>query len=85
MLPAGDATPERRREANGGMLFDLVVTCAGVKEVVETAFETADRGGTILFFAPLAPDINVEMPFFRIWRDQIKIVSTYAGCPVDIE
>jgi len=85
VLSAGEATTGNLRKANGGGLFDLVITCAGVKDVISQAFDLADRGGTILFFAPLAPGTKVEMPFFRIWRDQIRIVSTYAGCPVDIE
>jgi L-iditol 2-dehydrogenase len=27
----------------------------------------------------------VPLPLFEIWREQITIVSTYAGCPEDIE
>lgn len=84
-LHARQATPEKLRELNDGRLFDLVVTCAGTAEVAEQAFELADRGGTVLFFAPLEPGIDITVPHFDIWRDQISVVSTYAGCPVDIE
>jgi len=85
VLEAGEATKETLAAANGGRLYDLVILCAGVKSVAEQAFNLVDRGGTLLFFAPLAPGVDVSMPFFKVWRDQIRIVSTYAGCPVDIE
>jgi L-iditol 2-dehydrogenase len=84
-LHARQATPEKLREVNGGRLFDLVVTCAGAAEVAEQAFKFAERGGTVLFFAPLEPGVDITVPQFDIWRDQISVVSTYAGCPVDIE
>ena len=84
-LVAGDATPARLRTLNEDALFDLVITCAGMTSVVEQAFRSAERGGTVLLFAPLEPGVEVTLPFFRIWRDQITIHSTYAGCPEDIE
>jgi L-iditol 2-dehydrogenase len=84
-IPADKADPELLRSLAGGYLFDLAVTCAGVKPVVGQALRSVDRGGTVLLFAPLAPGIEIPIPFFDLWRDQITIVSTYAGCPVDIE
>lgn len=84
-LIADDATPGKLRSLNEDALFDLVVTCAGATAVVEQAIRSAERGGTVLLFAPLEPGIAVTLPFFSIWRDQITIVSTYAGCPEDIE
>ncbi len=84
-LSAGDATPGKLRSLNEDSLFDLVITCAGSASVVEQAFQSAERGGTILLFAPLEPGTEVTLPFFRIWRDQITIHSTYAGCPEDID
>jgi len=84
-LHAREASEDKLSNLTGGEPFDLVVTCAGVPEVVSQAFKLIGRGGTVLLFAPLAPGVEVPMPVFRLWRDQIKIVSTYAGAPVDIE
>lgn len=84
-LMADEATPDRLKALGGGQLFDLVVVCAGVTEVIQQAFRFTDRGGTVLLFAPIEPGIDVSLPLYDIWRDQIAIVSTYAGCPVDIE
>ncbi len=85
VLHAAEVTPEKLRELNGGRLFDLVVTCAGTAELAEQSFYYSDRGGRVLFFAPLKPGTDITVPHFHLWRDQISVVSTYAGCPVDIE
>ena len=82
-LEAKDAAPEKLAASNGGRLFDLVITSAGAAGVVDQAFRSVDRGGTVLLFAPLEPGTNITLPAFDIWRNQITIVSTYAGPPVD--
>jgi L-iditol 2-dehydrogenase len=84
-LFASDATPGKLGALNSGRLFDFVVTCAGERGVVLQALQSVDRGATVLLFAPLARGTEVSIPFFRVWRDQITILSTYAGCPQDIE
>ncbi|HER43647.1 MAG TPA: alcohol dehydrogenase [Candidatus Eisenbacteria bacterium] len=81
---AGDAEPGPLKEDNDGLLYDLVVVCAGAPSVFEQAFSLAGRGGTVLLFAPPEPGLELRLPLFRIWRDQIAILSTYAGCPEDI-
>lgn len=85
VFKASEVSPGRLREANDGKLFDLVVVAAGVKSVADQAFRFADRGSTVLLFAPLEPGTSLELPFWDIWRDQISIVSTYAGPPQDTE
>ena len=45
VLDPGEATPERLAKINGGRLFDLAVTCAGVEPVVTQALRSVDRGG----------------------------------------
>jgi L-iditol 2-dehydrogenase len=82
-LPAKDATPQKLAALNDGRLFDLVVTSAGVAKVVEQAFRSVDRGGTVLLFAPHEPGTTVPLPLAEIWRDQIAIVATYAAPPID--
>ncbi len=85
VMKADDATHENLRRANGGRLFDLTVACAGEPRVAVQAVRSTDRGGTVLLFAPVEPGIDVPLPLYDIWRDQIEIVSTYAGAPSDIE
>ncbi len=82
---AKEVSPDRMREENNGLLFDLVVVCAGSAPVFLQAFDLVEQGGTVLLFAPPEPGLELQLPLFRIWRDQISILSTYAGCPSDIE
>ena len=84
-IKSEEAEPERIMDLNSGSLFDLVIVCAGSPSVVEQAPRLVERGGTLLLFAPLEPGETVTLPLFDIWRDQITIVSSYAGCPVDID
>ena len=64
-------------------MFDVVFVCAGAPAAVRSGLESAGRGGTVMLFAPLAPGDEVPVPLFRVWRDQVTVRSTYAGCPVD--
>jgi L-iditol 2-dehydrogenase len=82
-LAAKEATPQKLASLNDGRLFDLVVTSAGAASVVEQAFRSVDRGGTVLLFAPHEPGTTVPLPLAEIWRDQIAILATYAAPPVD--
>jgi L-iditol 2-dehydrogenase len=82
-LKAKEATPQRLAALNEGMLFDLVVTSAGAASVVTQAIKSVDRGGTVLLFAPHEPGTTVPFPLAEVWRDQITILATYAGPPVD--
>ena len=84
-LLADEAEPDRLRRENGGFLFDLVIVCAGAEPAFRQAFDLVEQGGTVLLFAPPEPGLVLDLPLFRIWRDQIAIHSTYAGCPADIE
>jgi len=55
-------------------------------ELNETcALDVADRGGTILFFAPADPGARVAIPFNDLWREEVTLTSSYGGAPRDIE
>ncbi len=81
---AKEDIPSKIKENNDGRLADFVVLCAGVPSAIKQAINAVEPGGTILWFAPTKPDLNVEFPFFDIWNKQIKMFSTYAGAGKDI-
>lgn len=76
--------PEQLKEANDGHLADVVIVATGALEAVHMAWKTAERGATVLIFAPPEPDIDSPVPLFDIWHDGITITTTYAGSPLDI-
>jgi L-iditol 2-dehydrogenase len=83
-INAKEDIPKFIKKHNGGKLADFVVLCAGVQSAVKQAINSVEPGGTILWFAPTKPEINIPIPFFDIWNKQIKMFSTYAGVKKDI-
>ena len=84
VLKASGDVPKRIKEENDGYLADRVILSAGAESALLQALKCIDRGGTLLLFAPLSPDVNLPVNIFDVWNKQIKIVSTYAGAPRDI-
>jgi len=85
VLHAGAGVVGKIKKINDGYLPDLVVTCTGAPPAMEQAINLVGRGGTILFFAPTEPGINIPFPLFELWNRGITMVSTYAAAPRDIE
>jgi L-iditol 2-dehydrogenase len=75
---------EELKKINEGNLADFVFLCVGVNSAVNTALESVNPGGTIMFFAPTEPGLKIPFPLFDLWNKEIKMVSTYAGAPRDI-
>jgi len=76
---------EKIKKHNNGKLADLVILCAGAPSAARQALESVAAGGTILFFAPTEPGVEIHFPLFDLWNKQVKMVSTYAGAPRDIK
>ncbi|HXK30716.1 MAG TPA: zinc-dependent dehydrogenase [Candidatus Binatia bacterium] len=74
----------RLRELNDGRLADLVIACTGAMPAIQQAVKSIDRGGTLLFFAPTAAGVDVPIPLFDFWRDEISLVTSYAGSGEDL-
>ncbi|UCF50389.1 MAG: zinc-dependent dehydrogenase [Thermoplasmatales archaeon] len=84
-IHAKENVPEQIKKHNNGNLVDLVILCAGVPSAVKQSLESVNAGGTILFFAPTEPGVEIPFPLFDLWNKQVKMVSTYAGAPKDIK
>jgi L-iditol 2-dehydrogenase len=77
--------PTEMRNLNDGRLADVVIVCTGAVPAIKQSLRSVDSGGTILFFAPTDPGTEIPIPFNELWREEITMVSSYAGCPEDIE
>jgi L-iditol 2-dehydrogenase len=84
VIHGSDEVPARLRECHDGRLADLVIVCTGATAAVEQAVQSVDRGGTLLFFAPTAAGVRVPIPLFEFWRDEISVVTSYAGSGADL-
>ncbi len=83
-IDGGDDVPKRVKEGNDGRLADFVVTCTGAPKALEQAFQSVDRGGSILFFAPTDPGRTIPISFNELWREEVSMVGSYGASPDDI-
>ena len=42
-----------------------------------------DKGGTVLFFAPTAPGVELPVPVNEFWRNGITLMPSYGNSPQD--
>jgi len=84
MIRGTEDVPARLRDLNDGRLADLVIVCTGAMPAIQQAVKSIDRGGTLLFFAPTAAGVDVPIPLFDFWRDEITVVTSYAGSGQDL-
>src|SRR2546428_12193517 len=66
-----EEVPGKGKEANARNLADLAVTCTGAPKAIGQGLASVDRGGTVLFFAPIDPAAKVDIPFNALWREEI--------------
>jgi L-iditol 2-dehydrogenase len=84
VIHGGEDVPAKLLELNDGRLADRVICCAGALPAAQQATKSVDRGGTLLFFAPTAAGVDVPIPLFDFWRDEISVVTSYAGSGDDL-
>jgi L-iditol 2-dehydrogenase len=83
-LHGSEDVPARVRDLNKGRPADVVIVCTGAMPAIQQATKSVDRGGTLLFFAPTAAGVDVPIPLFDYWRDEISVITSYAGSGDDL-
>jgi len=84
-INAKEDVPAKVKEANGGRPADIVILCTGSPKAAEQAMGSVDKGGTVLFFAPTDPGVNVPMDMNRLWSNDVTIKTSYAAAPEDLK
>lgn len=69
---------------NNGRKAEVVILCASALSAVEQAWNSVDKGGTIVFFTVPSPDKKVEIPLNYFWTREVKILTSYYCGPPDI-
>ncbi|MEO0206761.1 MAG: alcohol dehydrogenase catalytic domain-containing protein, partial [candidate division WOR-3 bacterium] len=62
VIDAKENVPEIVRKLNGGRPADVVIVNTTALSAFEQAFASVDRAGTILLFAPTAPEVRIPLP-----------------------
>lgn len=84
-INAKENVVEHLLQLNDNRLADLVIVCAGALSAAAEAIRCVDRGGTVLFFAVPEPEVMVPVPMNSLWRNEIKLMTSYGAGPSDIE
>jgi L-iditol 2-dehydrogenase len=84
-IHGAEDVPARLKDLNEGRLADVVIVCTGAMPAIQQAVKSVDRGGTLLFFAPTAAGVDVPIPLFDYWRDEISVITSYAGSGDDLK
>jgi len=82
-ISANEDVPAFVRKVNDNRLADAVILSTGALPAARTALMSAERGGTILFFAVPKPGETVDVDFNPFWRDDITIKTCYGAAPID--
>ncbi len=86
VFKADEYSPEELARFNNNMLADVVIICAGVRSAFEQGIKSVERGGTVMFFAPLSGDDVMSLPLSKIFfKNDIAWRSSYAGSPQDYQ
>ena len=81
---AKDYNQDELLKINKGRLADLVVISTGAPSAINQALDSAERSGTVLFFAPMDKDETISLSVNKLfWRTERKLVSSYAASPQD--
>ena len=66
------------------MTFARNAACTAALSAFDQAFLSVDRAGTLLLFAPTAPEVRVPLPLFDVYFKNAKIIFSYAAVEEDI-
>ena len=84
-ISATEDVPLKLREANGGRLADLVIVCTGALPALQQALQSVERGGTVLFFAPTQPGVDLPVSVNEtFFRNDATLTTTYAASPSNL-
>jgi L-iditol 2-dehydrogenase len=83
VIHAQEDVPAHLRQANEDRLADLVIVCTGAFPAFLQALQSVDRGGTVLFFAPTEPGVDLPVPVNDFWRNGITLMPSYGNSPLD--
>ena len=84
-INANDNVPEKVRSLNDGKLADVVIVCAANQSAYNQAISSVANGGTLLFYAPADPGVNLNLDMNEIWKKGIRMMSSYAAAKDDLK
>jgi L-iditol 2-dehydrogenase len=84
VIDTSSDVPPKAIEKNNGKPFDQVIVCTGSPVAINQAFQCIDRGGTILFFAPTEPSVEIPIHVDELWTGSITLATSYGAIKEDL-
>ncbi|MEE8167421.1 MAG: zinc-dependent dehydrogenase [Candidatus Hydrothermarchaeales archaeon] len=84
VIHAEEDVPTRLRQVNENTLADRVIVCTGATNTFAQALQSVDRGGTVIFFAPTKPGVDLPVPVNELWRNEVTLMTSYGASPQDL-
>ncbi len=63
---------------------DVIIVCTSAVPAIDLAFNSLDKGGTIVFFAVPEPGKDVVVPLNSLWMKETTLLTSYYCGPGDI-
>jgi len=80
---APETAGEALRARNEGRGADLVIVAAGNPAALGLAFDLVEPGGTILLYAPTAPEVELPVRPHRLFFQEITVLASYSATPLE--
>lgn len=87
---ACDASPTAKttlkdqvHSATGGNGAEVVFVTPGTLDAIQLAVESVARGGTIVLFTPLPPQVAWQLPVHDLFFKDVNVVTSYSAGPDD--
>jgi len=64
-------------------LADVVFVTPPLPSVINNAVEVADKGGTILIYAPSPPGSELSVDIFHLYFSHLTVKTSYSASPLD--
>ena len=68
-----------------GRKADVVMITASALPAIEQAWDSVDKGGTIVFFSVPGPGKEVTIPVNDFWTREITVLTSYYAGPPDFK
>jgi L-iditol 2-dehydrogenase len=69
---------------NDNKLADRVIVCTGAGSAIKQAIQSVARGGTVLFFAPTDPEVEISIHIDELWMNGITLTTSYGAVKKDL-
>jgi len=82
-LVAGSNLVEQVREVTGGAMADVVIVGPGTTSALESGFQLAGRGATVVQFTATVPDAELKLKPHDFYFSDTRLVASYSCGPDD--